>query len=115
MIVLMKQRLTPNVALYRPRPHALLATIRSLATDTRRIGFSTHALDRMDERGITTIDVIRVLQCGEIIGEIEPGRRPGEWKCKVVERRRRAREIGIATIIFREERLFVKTAEWEDL
>ena len=68
----------------------------------------------MEERGIDTLDVLRVLRTGDIVGDIEAGKFEGEWKCKVVERRKRAREIGVATIIIRQDRLFVKTVEWED-
>jgi hypothetical protein len=69
----------------------------------------------MDERGIDTNDALRVLRTEDIVGEIEAGKYPGEWKCKVVERRKKAREIGVVTIVMRQERLFIKTVEWEDL
>ena len=77
--------------------------------------FFSHATDRMDERGITTLDVLRVLRVGDIVGEIEAGKGTGEWKCKIVERRRRAREIGVATVVMWESKLLIKTVEWEDL
>ena len=73
-----------------------------------------HALDRMEERGITTLDVLRVLQAGEIVGKVEAGKNLGEWKCKVVERRKRARAIGVATVVIKASKLLVKTVEWED-
>ena len=68
----------------------------------------------MDERGITTLDVLRVLRTGDIVGKIEAGKNLGEWKCKVVERRKRAREIGVATVVINATRLMIKTVEWED-
>jgi hypothetical protein len=79
------------------------------------VAFSDHALDRMDERSITDIQVERALRTGEIRGEVEPGRREGEWKCKIVERMKGQREIGVVTIVLRNARLFIKTVEWEDL
>lgn len=88
--------------------------IRKIVQDTRKVHFSEHAMDRMDERGITTLDVLRVLRLGDIVGEITPGKKPGEWKCKVVEKRKKARDIGVATIVVCESKLFIKTAEWED-
>ena len=103
------------VANFKPRRSALLVTIRRIATDSAAVAFSSHALERMDERGITTLDVLRSLRTGEIVGEIEAGKSVGEWKCKIVERRRRAREIGVATLVIKENKLLVKTAEWEDL
>jgi hypothetical protein len=69
----------------------------------------------MEERGITRLDAVRVLQRGSISGDIEPGRNPGEWKCKVVARLKGSREIGAVTIVVEERKLFVKTVEWEDL
>lgn len=103
------------VAPFRPKPQQLLAQIRQAAADSRNVGFSNHALDRMEERDITTLDALRVLQSGEISGEITAGRSLGEWKCKVVARKRGSREIGVATVVLKSGRLFVKTVEWEDL
>lgn len=77
--------------------------------------FSEHAYDRMDERGISDIQVERALRTGHISGEIVPGSRPGEWKCKVVERMKGMRDIGVVTIVIHNARLFIKTVEWEDM
>ena len=100
---------------FRPRPQSLLATVRRLASDSRNVYFSNHAWDQMDARGITELDVFRVLRAGEIVGEIDPGRSVGEWRCKIVEHRKGAREIGVATVVIKENKLFIKTAEWEDM
>lgn len=78
------------------------------------VSFSDHAYERMDERSISDVQVIRVLKTGEIRGDIEPGNRNGEWKCKIVERVKGMREIGVATVVIRNARLFIKTVEWED-
>ncbi len=110
-----KSRPAPVIASFKPRPQSLLATVRRLALDSKNVFFSSHATDRMDERGITTLDVLRVLRVGDIVGEIEAGKGTGEWKCKIVERRRRAREIGVATVVMWESKLLIKTVEWEDL
>ena len=69
----------------------------------------------MVERGITDLDTYRVFKAGEISGEIEPGRNPGEWKCKVVAPIKGRREVGVVTVVIRNRRLKVKTVEWEDL
>ena len=111
----MIKRHAQPLAEFRPTHQKLLATIRILAANSENVAFGDHALDRMDERGITTLDVLRVLRTGEIVGSIEAGRALGEWKCKVVERRKRAREIGVATVVMKQRKLFIKTVEWEDL
>jgi hypothetical protein len=82
--------------------------------DSDNVSFGLHAMDRMVERDITTLDALRVLRHGEIVGEIEPGRTTGEWKCKMVARRRGSRDMGVVSVVLRTGRLFVKTVEWED-
>lgn len=104
-----------KIATFKPRINDLERTIRTLAAGRMSPGFSDHALDRMEERGITTLDVVRVLKIGGIKGEVEAGRAAGEWKCKVVARVKGSREIGVITIVVAQRRLFVKTVEWEDL
>lgn len=69
----------------------------------------------MDLRGVTQLDVLRALRIGDIVGDIEAGKTVGEWKCKIVECRKGARDIGVATIVAKETRLYIKTVEWEDL
>lgn len=69
----------------------------------------------MDERGISDLQVERALRTGEIRGEVEPGRGTGEWKCKIVERMKGMREIGVATVLIKNSKLFIKTVEWEDM
>lgn len=104
-----------KVAMFKPRPHSLIVQIRHAAGDSNNVAFSEHALDRMEERDLTTMDALRVLRSGDIVGNIEMGRGAGEWKCKVVARRKGSREIGVATVVLRSGRLFVKTVEWEDI
>lgn len=102
------------VLTFKPPAHQLVETIRGLASDSSNVMPSEHAFERMDQRGITLLDVLRVLQRGGIEGEIVSGANLGEWKCKVVERRRKARPIGVVTIVIKEKVLLVKTVEWED-
>ena len=80
------------------------------------IGFGPHAFDvRGKQRRIDMDDAIRVLTLGEIEGGIEAGVNPGEWKCKMVAKALgSSRRIGVAVIIIRDQRLFIKTVEWED-
>lgn len=109
------RRVDPKIASFKPRINDLEQIIRTLAAGRMSPGFSEHALDRMEERGITTLDVVRVLRLGGIKGEVEAGRSAGEWKCKVVAKVKGSREIGVITIVVAQQRLFIKTVEWEDL
>lgn len=102
-----------DVAAFKPRPGDLLEQIRKLASDSRNVKFSEHALDRMYERDITALDAMRVLLSGYIDGSIDAGKNPGEWKCKIVGKRKGSRDIGVATIVMRTGKLYVKTVEWE--
>jgi hypothetical protein len=104
-----------KVVPFRPRPAELEAIVREIALLDRHVYLGPHALERMEERGITRIDALRVLQRGSVTGEIDPGRNRGEWKCKVVARLKGSRDIGVVTVVVEEQRLFVKTVEWEDL
>lgn len=104
-----------HVLSFRPYPASLEAIIREIATLDHHVYLGAHTRVRMEERGITRLDAVRVLQRGAIEGGITSGRNPGEWKCKVVARLKGSREIGVVTIIVQERKLFVKTVEWEDL
>ncbi len=107
----------PNrvVTPFRPRTADLVAAIRKAAIDSKNVLFGDHALDRMEERGITTLDALRVLRTGDIDEPPEAGRKVGEWKCKVTARLRGSRDAGVITIVMVTGRLFIKTVEWEDL
>jgi hypothetical protein len=100
---------------FKPKPSELLKIIRRLAQDSKLVGFGGHSIDRMEQRGITRLDALRVLRTGQIEGDIEAGNAEGEWKCKIVSKLQGSREIGVVTIVANGRRLFVKTVEWEDL
>ena len=88
--------------------------IHKAAERTEYIIFGRHALERMEERGITDAQVFEVLRTGQVT-EAPTQAEVGEWKCKVVKQLRGGREVGVITIILRNAKLFVKTVEWEDL
>ena len=100
---------------FRPSPDELQARVRELAQNSKNVGFSAHAEDRMDERGISDLDAIRVLRTGYIKGEISPGRHGGEWKCKIVAPLKGRRDVGVVVLTIHNRKLRVKTVEWEDL
>jgi len=100
---------------FRPSPQKVLETVRRLAADTRNIAWSVHALDRMLERDITDEMALSVLRAGDISSEIVPGVNAGEWKVKLTKQIKGRRAVGVVTLLIRERRLLIKTAEWEDL
>jgi hypothetical protein len=97
------------------RPGILRDLVHRLARDTANISWSVHALERMAERDIRDHVVIDVLRHGEIKGDVEAGKNPGEWKVKLTREAKGRREAGVVVLVVRNARLFVKTAEWEDL
>jgi hypothetical protein len=104
-----------SVLAFRPNPARLAKEVREMAAKSENVSFGEHARERMEERGITDREAIRVLRTGELRGDIETGTKRGEWKCKFVARIKGSREIGVITIVLVNSRLFVKTVEWEDL
>ena len=87
--------------------------IRDLADNDNNIIWGDHALERMGERGIDDIVVLRVLRQGSVDAEPELTEY-NEWKCKVTLKVKGSRVAGVVTIILHSARLFVKTVEWED-
>ena len=91
-----------------------MAIIRFLAKATDRVIFSDHVEERMEERGISDLDVFRVLERGYLKGDIRPGINVGEWVCKVAYKLRGSRELGVITVVVQSEHLWLNTVEWED-
>lgn len=104
-----------SVVQFQPKPSQILDMVRGAAAESANVKFGNHALERMEERGITTLDALRVLHDGDIKGSVEPGKNQGEWKCKIAKTMKGSREIGVVTLVMSNGRLFVKTVEWEDL
>jgi hypothetical protein len=98
-------------------PHAsqLIKRIRQLAKDGK-IAWSYHAFDeRMGERNLEITDALEILRLGDIDGDIEPGKNPGEWRCVVIGSLRwTSREAGVVTVVIRDTRILVATVEWMD-
>ena len=87
--------------------------IRELADNDNNIIWGEHALERMAERDIEDVVVLRVLRRGFVDSEPELTEY-NEWQCKVTLRVRGSRVAGVVTIILHSGRLFVRTVEWED-
>lgn len=102
-----------NVAAYRLTPTIAEKRVRELAATSDSIRWSMHAIERMNEREIFDVDVLRALRIGIIRGLPEKTLN-GEWKCKMTYRLRGSRIIGVVVILLRPDGLFIKTVEWED-
>lgn len=87
--------------------------IRKIAIKSCDVILTDHALIRMGQRGITDIEVHRILRTG-FVEEAPIDLENGEWKCKVVKKVQSGREVGVVTIIMTKGQLLVKTVEWED-
>lgn len=98
-----------------PRANHLIRLIRELL-DRGKVSYSYHAeQERMFERGIDFFDVEAVLRFGDIEGTVRPGNRAGEWQSLVIGKPELdSREMGVAAIVVRRDRLIVKTVEWID-
>jgi Domain of unknown function (DUF4258) len=97
------------------RPETIRDLVHRLAKDTANIRWSKHALERMDERGITDHVAVNVLRLGDLKGKPEAGQSPGEWKVKLVREAKGRREVGVVVVTIKNAKLLVKTVEWEDL
>jgi hypothetical protein len=88
--------------------------IRDWARRQSSILLTQHACDRMVERGITELDMKRVLRRGSLDGSVVQTDH-GEWKCKMTLKIRGEREMGVVLLILRDSgALLLKTVEWED-
>jgi Domain of unknown function (DUF4258) len=96
-------------------PEAALESVKFLAADSKLVGFTDHALVRMEERDIFDVDVFRVLKNGRIKGSVSSAKREGECLVKIVDKIKGQREVGVVTVIIRQSKLLVITVEWEDL
>lgn len=100
----------------KPRPLHLQARIREIAQDSSKLFFSKHARERMDERGINTLDAVRVLRAGFIEdASICAGKCKGEWNCKMTLNVRGSREAGVVSAVVNDNHIRIITVEWEDL
>jgi hypothetical protein len=94
-------------------PAQARAKIADIAKDTARVIIGDHAQQRMKRRGISDMELYRMLRFGNVLDD--PTRtEQKEWKCKVVMKLTGNRVAGAVTIILHDGDLFVMTVEWED-
>lgn len=98
-----------------PRPDVIRERIRFLAQDSGNVILTHHAMDRMEERDITSIMVFRILRGGSVKGDVTKGRKAGDWVVKMTGRVLGNRDVGVVTAVLKAGRLVVVTVEWEDL
>jgi hypothetical protein len=94
-------------------PARARALIAERAVDTVNVILGDHARKRIEERGISDIEIYRVLRYGNVL-EAPTRTRLKEWKCKVVMRVKGHGVAGVITVILHDGGLFIKTVEWED-
>ena len=90
-----------------PSPQEALAQVRRRAEHSRNIAWTEHALDRMDEREITSRQALRTIREGNIAGRIVPD---GENEWKVTPRKRdTGRTVHVVVALSGDEDLTVIT------
>src|SRR5690348_6361591 len=103
-----------KVVRLRVTPEWAIRRIRALAVRSENILFGAHAIERMDEREIFDHDVLAILRKGSLDGGVTRTKY-GEYECKVVRKLRGSRDAVVVVLILPDDKLFVKTVEWEDL
>jgi len=100
-----------------PKGATLIQQIRAVSSDSGKVFFSRHAQEQLLMRGYSDRDVIAGFRIGDVVGDVTPGNKPGEWVCEVIfpaRQDRGSRNIGVITIVQRGVRLFLKTVMWKD-
>lgn len=88
--------------------------VRAAARDTSRLRWSTHILERMQERDIDDTEVLRVLRIGEVEEDPVEGSKPNEWKVKITHKLSTGRVAAVVAVLMEDGRLRLVTTEWED-
>lgn len=87
--------------------------VRLRAKESANVIFTFHAEDRMDERGISRLDIERVLLEGT--GSSLVRNEKDEWQITMKKKTKGSREIGAVTVILsNEDKIIVKTVMWID-
>jgi hypothetical protein len=103
-----------SVVPYRLTAPVAKRRVQELAQDSGNLVWTDHLKERMEERGIDTDAVLRILRGGDVEEEPVPGKKPGDWKIKIVRMMGTGRVAGVVTILVENCRLVLMTAEWED-
>ena len=95
--------------------NTLESEIHRRSSESANIVWTHHARERMEERGITAHDAIRVLREGSIKGNPKKGKQKGEWVCKIAKHIVGVRDAGVITAVVAGKKLIIITVEWEDV
>ena len=88
--------------------------IRARVLDSKNVVITEHAEERLEERGMTTLDLFLILKTGYVIKQPVTNTR-GDWEVIVEKRLRGLRDAGVVTIILTHgAKLIVKTVQWMD-
>ena len=85
----------------------IVARVRELARNTFNITWTEHALERLDERGVTTRQVLSTLRLGEAERDPSPDQ-DGDWEVVLIKRS--AGRLVRAVVALSGYRLYVITA-----
>ncbi len=80
-------------------PKMAEAELHRRAINSANIIWTDHARERMEERGITSQDALRVLRKGTVADKPTSGKQDGEWVCKIVKPTLGIRDVGVITAI----------------
>jgi hypothetical protein len=80
--------------------------IRDWARKETSLILTRPVCDRMIERGVSELDMKRVLRRGSLEGGITQSAQ-GEWKCKMTLRIRGERVLGVGVLILQDKELLV--------
>lgn len=93
---------------------AATQAIRQSAKDSAQVILTQHAQERMEERGISDLEVFRILREGEVF--VAPTREPnGDWKAEIEKRLPGGRDAAVVTVIRVGGLLVVVTVMWRDV
>ncbi|RAP42003.1 hypothetical protein BYZ73_06500 [Rhodovulum viride] len=98
-----------------PRPEVLREKVRFLAADSANVTITCHAEERMVQRDITSTMMFKVLRSGMLSGEVQNGKRVGDWVVKVTGSVPGKRDVGVVTAVLARDRLVIITVQWEDM
>jgi hypothetical protein len=102
-----------NVAKLRLTAARAKQRINELALDSENLIWTDQIEERMINRGIVDVEVLRVLRTGDVeVGPVQT--ESGGWKCKITKRMRGGRDVGVVTVLWQDKHLILVTVEWED-
>ncbi len=88
--------------------------INRRALDTAQVVLTFHAQERMEERGIVSDEVYRILRSGAVF-ELPIRNEQGDWQVEIEKRMPGGRDVAVVTVVPQDDGLIVRTVMWRDL